>query len=277
MKKLKFESKSRKYSTFEILNMLISILVIAFIASTILAIILKGIPSIGEAIRSDEVRFAIRLSLFTASISTLLCIFLAIPTAYTLVRTSMPFKRFAQIILELPLSMPYLVLGLGLLIIFSTDAGKALRDMGFKVVFDKNGIIIAQTVVNLPYAIRLIKIAFLEIDERLEYIAGILGATKWKRFLSIVLPLSKNAMISAFILVWSRGLGEFGATLMLVGATRMKTETLPTSIYLNMATGDLSAAMASAMIILLISFISLFITSRLETNKAAVSRMKDVM
>ena len=182
MKKLKIERKSRKYSTFEIFNMLISILVIAFIASTILAIILKGIPSIEEAIRSDEVRFAIRLSLLTASTSTLLCIFLAIPTAYTLVRTSMPFIRFAQIILELPLSMPYLVLGLGLLIIFSTDAGKALRDMGFRVVFDKNGIIIAQTVVNLPYAIRLIKTAFLEIDERLEYIAGILGASRWKRF-----------------------------------------------------------------------------------------------
>lgn len=266
-----------RFSVFELFSMIISILVIAFIVSAILAIIMKGIPSIKEAILSDEVQFSIKLSLFTASFSTLLCILLALPTAYTLVRTTFPLKKIAQIIIELPLCMPYLVLGLGLLIIFSTDCGKALRDMGFKVVFDKNGIIIAQTIVNLPYAIRLIKSAFIEVDERLEYIAGILGASKWMRFITIVLPLSKNAVISALILVWSRGLGEFGATLMLVGATRMKTETLPTSIYLNMATGDMSAAMASAMIILFISSISLFITNRLESKKSAVSRMKDVV
>ena len=266
-----------KLSMFELFNMIICMLVIAFIALTILAIIFKGIPSIKGAVLSDEVQFSIKLSLFTACFSTLLCILLALPTAYTLVRTKFPLRKFAQIILELPLSMPYLVLGLGLLIIFSTDYGKALRDLGFKVVFDKNGIIMAQTIVNLPYAIRLIKTAFIEVDERLEYIAGILGASKWKRFITIVLPLSKNAIISAIILIWSRGLGEFGATLMLVGATRMKTETLPTSIYLNMATGDMSAAMASAMIILFISSVSLFITNRLESKKSDASRMKDVI
>ncbi len=255
---------------------MICILVVAFIASAILAIILKGVPSVAEAVRSEEIQFSIRLSLFTASISTVLCLFLSIPTAYTLTRSASPFRKLAQIIIELPLSMPYLVLGLGLLIIFSTDFGKALKEMGFRVIFDRNGIIVAQTIVNLPYAIRLIKTAFLEIDERLEYIAGLLGASKWKRFLSIVLPLSRNAIISAVILVWSRGLGEFGATLMLVGATRMKTETLPTSIYLNMATGGIGEAMASAIIILSISFISLFITSRLEKRKSDISRMKDV-
>lgn len=265
-----------RFSLFEWFNMTVCIIVIAFIASTILAIILKGIPAVAESIRSEEVQFSMKLSLYTASISTVLCLALAIPTAYTLTRTAMPFRKLARIIIELPLSMPYLVLGLGLLILFSTDCGKVLREMGFKVVFDKNGIIMAQTIVNLPYAIRLIKSAFLEVDERLEYIAGILGAPKWKRFMTIVLPLSKNAVLSAFILVWSRGLGEFGATLMLVGATRMKTETLPTSIYLNMATGDMSAAMASAIMILSISFVSLFITGRLEGKKAAASRMRDV-
>ncbi|MEM5817483.1 MAG: ABC transporter permease [Desulfitobacterium hafniense] len=201
---------------------------------------------------------------------------LAVPTAYSLTRGSFPFKKIAQIIIELPLSMPYLVLGLCLLLIFSSEFGKALRDMGFRVVFDKNGIIMAQIIVNLPYMIRLIKTAFAELDERLEIIAGMLGASRWQRFVTITLPLARNAVISAMILVWSRGLGEFGATLMVVGATRMKTETLPASIYLNMATGDIGAAMASAIIILLISFVSLFATSRLERKNLQASRMKDV-
>ena len=73
-------------------------------------------------------------------------------------------------------------------------------------------------------------------------------------------------MIGAGVLAWSRALGEFGATLMLVGATRMKTETLPTSIYLNMATGDTGPAMACAMILLFISAVSLFITNKLNRS-----------
>ncbi|ACL20260.1 binding-protein-dependent transport systems inner membrane component [Desulfitobacterium hafniense DCB-2] len=270
------KKKLSLYSLFDVLTAAVTLSVVAFISAAILSILIKGFPYLGEAFFSEEVRFAVKLSLYTASISTFVCFVLAVPTAYSLTRGSFPFKKIAQIIIELPLSMPYLVLGLCLLLIFSSEFGKALRDMGFRVVFDKNGIIMAQIIVNLPYMIRLLKTAFAELDERLEIIAGMLGASRWQRFVTITLPLARNAVISAMILVWSRGLGEFGATLMVVGATRMKTETLPASIYLNMATGDIGAAMASAIIILLISFVSLFATSRLERKNLQASRMKDV-
>ncbi len=270
------KEKHRVLSLFELISVLISIAVILFIASAILAVILKGMPSLKDAIFSREVRFSIGLSLYTASISTFICIVCSIPTAYIITRRSFPMKRLIEIIIELPLSMPYLVLGLGLLVVFSSDFGKMLREFGFPVIFHKNGIILAQTIINLPYAIRFVKLAFQEIDQRLEYIAGILGATKWHRFRTITLPLSKYAIINAVILVWSRGLGEFGATLMLVGITRMKTETLPASVYLNMATGDLNGAMASATVILTISFISLFITNWLGRKNEQLTRMKDV-
>ncbi|MEO1816563.1 MAG: ABC transporter permease [Acetobacterium sp.] len=264
------------FDFFEILTIMITIIVIIFTAALILAIVFKGVPSLGEAFYSEEVRFSIRLSLYTASIATCICMLLAIPTAYALTRTVFPFKKICQMIIELPLSMPYLVLGLSLLIIFSSDFGKALKALGFKVVFDKNGIIIAQTVVNLPFAIRFIRTAFEEVDERLEFISGSLGATKWERFITITLPLSRNAIISTIILTWSRALGEFGATLMLVGATRMKTETLTTSIYLNLATGDTGASMASATVILIISLLSLFLTNWIGKKNKQKSRMKDV-
>ncbi|AFA47829.1 ABC transporter permease [Acetobacterium woodii] len=261
---------------FELFTVFITILVIAFTTTVILAILIYGFPFLGAAFYSEEVRFSLKLSLYTASISTMICIFLAIPTAYTLTRTAFPFKKIVQIILEMPLSMPYLVLGLSLLIIFSSDFGKMLKELGFKVVFDKNGIIMAQTVVNLPYVIRFIRTAFAEVDQRLEFIAGCLGASKWERFITITLPLSKNAIITMIILTWSRALGEFGATLMLVGATRMKTETLTTSVYLNLATGDMGASMASASIILFVSFVALFITSWIGRKNKQESRMKDV-
>ena len=268
--------KISTFDFFEILTVIITFIVIIFTTALILAIVLKGIPYLGVAFYSEEVRFSIRLSLYTASIATLICMLLAIPTAYALTRTVFPFKKICQVIIELPLSMPYLVLGLSLLIIFSSDFGKALKELGFRVVFDKNGIIIAQTVVNLPFAIRFIRTAFEEVDERLEFISGSLGATKWERFITITLPLSRNAIISTIILTWSRALGEFGATLMLVGATRMKTETLTTSIYLNLATGDTGASMASATVILIISLLSLFLTNRIGRKNKQENRMKDV-
>lgn len=268
--------KISTFDFFEILTIIITFIVIIFTTALILAIVLKGIPYLGAAFYSDEVRFSIRLSLYTASIATLICMLLAIPTAYALTRTVFPFKKICQIIIELPLSMPYLVLGLSLLIVFSSDFGKALKELGFRVVFDKNGIIIAQTVVNLPFAIRFIRTAFEEVDERLEFISGSLGATKWERFITITLPLARNGILSTIILTWSRALGEFGATLMLVGATRMKTETLTTSIYLNLATGDTGASMASATVILIISLLSLFLTNWIGRKNKQESRMKDV-
>lgn len=264
------------FNLFELFSMITAVFVVGFTAVLILTIIVKGFPYLGESFFSEEVQFSIRMSLYTASISTCICLFLGVPTAYALTKTSFPFKKICQIIIEMPLSMPYLVLGLSLLLIFSSDFGKALKEMGVRVVFDKNGIILAQTVVNLPYVVRFVRNAFEEVDERLEFISGSLGASKWERFITITLPLSKNAIISTIILTWSRGLGEFGATLMLVGATRMKTETLTTSVYLNLATGDTGAAMASATIILIISFTSLFITNWLGRKNNQKSRMKDV-
>lgn len=264
------------FNLFELTTVIITIFVIAFTSIVLLAILVKGFPFLAETFFSEEVRFSLKLSLYTASLSTFICIILAIPTAYALTRTAFPFKKFFQVIIEMPLSMPYLVLGLSLLIIFSSEWGKVLKDLGFRVVFDKNGIIVAQTVVNFPYVIRFIRIAFEEVDMRLEFIAGSLGASRWKRFITITLPLSKNAIITMIILTWSRALGEFGATLMLVGATRMKTETLPISVYLNLATGDMGAAMASASIILFVSFLSLFISSWIGRKNKEESRIKDV-
>ena len=125
----------------------------------------------------------------------------------------------------------------------------------------------AHILVNLPYAIRLIRTAFEASDQRMEFIARTLGASPWKCFLTILLPLCRRSLVSTFILTWSRALGEFGATLMVVGITRFKTETLPGSIYLSISTGDNQAAMATAMLMLMISGLTLFL-SRLLTSPA---------
>ena len=258
--------KSHKYSVFDCFAIFVTLLVVAFIVVALLSIILGGLPNLGAALASEEIRFSMRLSLFTATVSTFFCLLLAIPCGYTLARIKLPGKNLMQIIIELPLSLPYLVLGLCLLIVFSSPFGKALRELGFPVVFDRNGIILAQLIVNLPFAIRLIRTEIAKINSRLEFVAGTLGASRWMRFVTIILPQCRVSLVMAAILVWSRAMGEFGATLMLVGVTRMKTETLPASIYLNISTGDNGTAMAAATIMLAISALTLAATSFCTRN-----------
>ncbi|MDV3428222.1 MAG: ABC transporter permease subunit [Bacillota bacterium] len=259
--------KAAKFDAFTLISITIALFVMLFIGCVVCAIIIGGIPNFTMAFQSEEVRFAVKLSSVTATASTVICMLLAIPTSYALTRTNMPFKRLAGVMLELTLSMPYLLLGFSLLIIFSADFGKILKQMGIRVVFSQLGIIMAQLTVNLPFCIRMVRTAFSDVEERLEYIAQLLGASKFRAFITITLPLCKSALVSTFILTWSRALGEFGATLMLVGITRMKTETLPGCIYLNISTGNNSMAMATAMIILLISGVALIISNLLSGNK----------
>ncbi len=257
--------KNKKLDGFSVISMAIALLMIIFIGSAIVAVVIGGIANLPEALQSPETWFSIKISLITATLSTILIVLISIPASYAFTRTNMPFKKTSEIVMELMMCLPYLVLGLCLLILFSSGFGDWLKDIGFKVVFDVNGIVIAQFFVNLPFAMRMVRTAFMQVDERLEVIAGMLGASKWKQLTTVLLPLSRNAIISMLVLTWSRAIGEFGATLMLVGITRMKTETLPGSIYLSISTGDTGMAMASATIMLAIAVGAMLITNKLNT------------
>ena len=227
--------------------MLVTGMVLLFIGSAIFAIVAGGISHFGEAISSEEVLFSLRMSVTTSSISTVICLLLSLPTAYALSHVSFPGKRLAEILMELTLSLPYILLGFALLLIFSSPLGKALKEAGFAVVFSPAGIVFAQMIVNLPFAIRMMRTAFVGVNP----------------------PMCRNQLISAFVLTWARGMGEFGATLMLVGVTRMKTETLPGSIYLSISTGNTETAMATAMIMLLVSAFTLVVANVLDRPTGA--------
>lgn len=256
--------RKKKLDGFSVISIAVALLMIIFIGSAIIAVVIGGIANLPEALQSPETWFSIKISLITATVSTLLIVVISIPASYAFTRTKMPFKKTSEVVMELMMCLPYLVLGLCLLILFSSPFGDWLKDMGIKIVFDVKGIVIAQFFVNLPFAMRMMRTAFMQVDERLEVIAGMLGASKWKQLTTILLPLSRNAIISMLVLTWSRAIGEFGATLMLVGITRMKTETLPGSIYLSISTGDTGMAMASATIMLAIAVIAMLITNKLN-------------
>lgn len=229
----------------------------------IMSVVLKGVPSIKEALLMKEIQFSIKLSLYTSIISTACCILISIPIAYVLARVEIQGKQLVNILLDLPLALPPVVSGVCLLLIFGTTSfGAWLEDIGFGFVFTVKGIIISQIFVNLSFMIRVLKSTILAINPRLDFIARTLGCTPTQTFFKVTLPLSKNGIIAGTVITWARALGEFGAALMLAGATRLRTETLPISLFLNMSTGDMDAAMAAANILIIISVISLFVFNK---------------
>lgn len=258
---MNWQNKKHSFSLFQFVCILLTAVTLLLVGSNVFVIAFRGLKSLPECILQRETVFAVQLSVKSACISTVLCFLLSIPAAYTITRCHLPFRGFFEILLELTMSLPYIVLGLSLLFVFSSPLGKAIKAAGFPVVFSSNGVIIAQLVVNLPFAVKLVSTAFRSADIKLEHVAGLLGAKPGVCFFTILLPMCRNSLISAIILIWSRALGEFGATLMLVGVTRMKTETLPGSIYLNVSTNNLGAALASAFILLFISTISLILAN----------------
>lgn len=213
-----------------------------------------------QSLHSAEILFAIMLSLVTSVISTCLCALVAIPVAYSLARGTFPGKRAATILLNIPLALPPLVAGVALLIFFGPSSiGQFLEAVGVSVVFTPLGIIVALFFVNVPYLIRVLRSTFEDINPRFEHVARTLGCSEWRAFRRVTLPLARHGLGAGLVITWSKCIGEFGAVLILAGATRMKTETLPIALFLNMSTGEIELAIAAAIILIGISLASLLI------------------
>ncbi|GAA0181354.1 ABC transporter permease [Clostridium sediminicola] len=249
--------KKRKIEVvfFFIIIMFLTIVTL-FSFTPIALIVLRGLKHMKTAIQNKEIIMSISLSFKTSFFSTLICCFFSIPTAYGLSRYNFPLKRCILLLVYLPMSLPHMVSGIALLLFFSnTLFGELLSKYGLDFVFSVKGIVIAQVFVNMPYMIKMLKNTFDEMNFKMEFIARTLGCNILQSFYYITLPLCKKGLISTIVIIWSRGLGEFGAVLMLAGATRFKTETMPIAIFLNISTGDLDLAIATATILIIISMI----------------------
>lgn len=249
----------------------ITFILVIFIFSPIFLVVIKGLPNLALLIRDDEVIFAIKLSLYTTLISTILCLIFAIPVSYLLARYDFPFKKIVLAIIQVPLSLPPIASGVALLIFFSTSfIGNVTSTINIDPVFTKQGIIIANLFVNVPYTIRIIKNTIDSVDSRYEFICRTLGYNEFKTFIKVTLPLSKNGIMSGFIITFASGLGEFGTALMLAGATRLKTETLPVALFLNISCGDLDKSLAVAVILIIISLICILSFELINNKKVKI-------
>ncbi len=224
--------------------------------------------SLIEKLFEKEIIAATKLSFLTSTAATAISMIFAVPMGYALSRYRFPGNRLADSMVDLLVVFPPLIVGLSLLVFFQTPAGKWIEANLLKFVYQPSGIVICQFAMAGPLAIRMVKTTFDEINPRYEHVALTLGCTTAGAFARVALPMARNGIMAGAILAWARSFGIFGPLMVLVGAVRMRTEVLPTTIYLEQSVGRIEVALAVALLMIALALASLVCLRFLQTNRA---------
>ncbi|PKP33267.1 MAG: molybdenum ABC transporter permease [Bacteroidetes bacterium HGW-Bacteroidetes-16] len=193
-------------------------LLLLFLLAPLIGLFLSTTPySLFETAQEPEVQKSIWLTISSSMAATLIFSIGAIPLAYLLARKKFIFKRILLGIINIPVIIPHSAAGIALLGIISRDTllGKIAESLGFSFVNNPAGIMVAMAFVSLPYLINAAIDGFISVPERLEKVALTLGASKSRVFFTISLPLAWRSILTGLIMMWGRGLSEFGAVIII--------------------------------------------------------------
>lgn len=207
----------------------------------------------------------ILLSLKVTLLSSVIVFVLATLVAWLMTKRSIKGRVIIETLFMLPLVLPPTVVGFLLLVLLGRRSvvGRAMEWLfNQPIVFTWGAAVIASVVVAFPLVYQTAKVGFQSIDRDLEDAGRSIGANEWQVLRWITLPLAWRALLSGFLLGFARGLGEFGATLMIAGNIPGKTQTVSTAIYLAVDTGNLTLAWTWSLALVLISFFMLLLTYR---------------
>ena len=296
---------------------------------------------------SPQIQYAFWFSLISCSVTAVLSLVVAVPLGYLLSRFQFTGKRAVDALLDIPIVLPPLVIGLSLLILFQTAPGQAVEALSKKflpgtvsfiilcvliplagaldillldrriaalfgvrlsrasqvttalfcalflaylmpqsplgrsvaiaareklsgITFEVPSVILAQFAVACAFAVRTMRVTFDDITPRREQVALTLGCGRAQAFWRVVLPEARRGMVTAATLAWARALGEFGPILVFAGATRMKTEVLSTTVFLELSVGSLRAAVAVSLLMVLAALVVLLVVRVYGMGKSSV-------
>ncbi|GBF35188.1 molybdenum transport system permease protein ModB [Desulfocucumis palustris] len=208
--------------------------------------------------------FPVFLSLRVAFIALAAVTCFGLPVARLMARREFHGKDLLEAAITLPLVLPPSVIGYGLLMLIGKNSilGKTLTELGLTLIFTWWAAVLASTVVAFPLMYQSAKAAFKSVDINYEKAARTLGAGEIKIFFTITLPLAWPGIIAGLVLSFARGLGEFGATLMVAGNIPGQTQTVPMAIYFAVNAGDNVTARTLVAIITVFSFLVIFWVNR---------------
>jgi molybdate transport system permease protein len=231
---------------------------VALVALPLLGLLIRTPWSrVGEILTSETARTALRLSLVVATTAAAISFVLGFPLAWAFARRSFRGKTFLRALIVLPLVMPPVVAGVGLLAAFGRRSGLVgswlYEWFGIQLTFTTGAAVLAATFVSFPLAVLALEAGLRGLDVRLEDAASTLGASRWYVVRRITLPLMGPQIAAALVLSWARALGEFGATITFAGNLQGRTQTLPLAVFERLQT-DPEAAFAISMLLIAVAF-----------------------
>jgi molybdate/tungstate transport system permease protein len=198
---------------------LLGLVMILFLVLPLATMVLSVSPQLlWTTLLEEEVYHSILLTVISGLWATFFGIAFGVPLAYQLARHRFPGKRLIEGLIDLPIVIPHSAAGIALLAVFGRRfyGGKLFGLFGINFVGDEPGIVIAMMFVSVPFLINAARDGFLAVDPRMEQVAQSLGASPWRTFWTITLPLARRNILTGAMLMWSRGISEFGAIIILV-------------------------------------------------------------
>lgn len=258
--------------TFGIVITLLSLIVLIPLAS-VLVYALKLSP--GEWFRlimKENVRNAFLTSIGCSFLAAVINTVFGLILAWTLVKYEFPGKKLLDGFIELPFALPTAVAGITLSKLFSDSEfyGKIFAKLGIQIAYTKTGLVIALIFVGIPFVVRAVQPVLEKMDGQYEEAAFMLGASRRKTFLDVILPELRPALLTGFGLAFARGIGEYGSVIYISGnSAKDKTQVISYVIMQKLGMIDYESATAIALLMLIISFVLLLFINIVQARQSA--------
>ncbi len=219
-----------------------------------------GFSAFWNVIRSEDAQFALRFSILIACVTAAVNGVLGTFAAYVLAKYRFFGKKPLGVVVNLPVAIPTVVVGTSLLLLWGPIGwlGKMLGPLGFHPMFAPAGIVLAHVFVTLPYMVGAVRPLLDELEGSYEEAAYTIGANRWQTFQFVILPALRGGLLSGILLTFAHSLGEFGATVMVSGNLRLRTQTAPLYIFAQFEAGKIAEANAVAAVLAALSFVIFF-------------------
>jgi sulfate transport system permease protein len=235
-----------------IITTFLTVIVVLPLAALFWASTKGGTQGFWDAVSSPEAVAALKLTLGTSLVVAFVNAVLGTITAWVLIRDDFSGKSLMNAIIDLPFALPTIVAGLTLLALYGPKS-----PIGINVAYTRAAIVLALMFVTLPFVVRTVQPVLQELDAEMEHAAHSLGASEWTTFRCVIFPNILPGILSGIALAFAKAVGEFGSLVIITGNLPFKTEVSSVYIFGRIESGDATAAAATAVVLLVISFVLL--------------------
>ena len=251
---------------------ILSVVVLIPLASLVVFSAQMSASEIIDVITRPRVLSSFKVSFLTAFIASLINAVMGVILAWVLVRYTFPLKRIVDGTIELPFALPTAVAGIALTALTADTGlvGAFFANFGIKIAFTRIGITVALVFIGIPFVVRAVQPVLEKLDPAYEEAAGVLGASRTRIFWKVILPELIPAIFTGFGLAFGRCLGEYGSVVFIAGNMPFETEIAPLIIMSELQEYDYSSATTIALVMLVASFVTLFLVNVVQNRNAKI-------